>query len=508
MLGPVQQDTAANPFCRMRGALAIGLIVVLAAITTPAGQVYLVSESFQPGETGNFRSSSADMAAGGGFVTFESRASNLGPSDPNGTWDIYVYQVASGEVELVSVGEGGQSGWGPSRAASISDDGRYVAFVSFAPNFAPDDDNDVPDVFVRDRQTQTTERISVHSLGTQASDWSWGPAISGDGAVVAFVSWADNLVDDDTNAVGDVFLHDLVTGQTERISLSSAGLQGNDYSGGKGISVSQDGRYLAFCSLADNLVTDDFNNSWDVFVRDRVAGTTQRISVDSAGVEGNDHSWYPSISADGRYVAFWSSADDLVAGDDNNADDCFVHDRQTGDTERVSLDSAGTQANGPSRYPRISADGALVIFQSAATNLDSDDLNGYDDVFLRDRVAQTTELVSLNSDDEQANNHCARGDVSADGRLVSFETRATNFAVDYNQAEDVFVRLIAEALPCPGDFNGDLFRNVTDFTLFAAAFGSVLGDPNYDPDMDMNGNGTINVTDFTIFVSYFGEPCL
>lgn len=493
--------------CTTAGACLLGILIAPAPAW--ADGVFLVSESYSPGRTGNFLSGRAEISGDGLYVVFESKAYNLITGDTNGTWDVFVYEVSTGELQRVSLTDSGEQGAGASRLPSISDDGRYVAFLSWAYNLVPGDDNSAPDVFVRDLVAETTQRVSVHSAGTQASDWSWGPAISGDGAIVAFTSWADNLVDNDNNAIGDAFVHDLVTGQTARISVDSSGVEGNDYSGGKGLSLSQDGRFVAFCSLADNLVADDDNNSWDVFVRDRLLSTTERVSTDSTGIEGSDHSWYPSISADGRYVAFWSSAGNLVPDDTNDADDVFVHDRQTGVTERVSVDSAGDQGNDHSRYPSISADGLWVAFQSTAADLVVDDTNGVEDIFLHNRTESTTLRVSLNADEEQADGACARGDVSGDGQYVAFETLATNFGFeDYNDAEDVYLRFLGEIQPCPGDFNGDLFRNITDFTLFAEAYPSQVGDPNYDPEMDMNSDGFINLTDFSIFANYYGIPCV
>jgi hypothetical protein len=183
-------------------------------------------------------------------------------------------------------------------------------------------------------------------------------------------------------------------GCTERVSVDSAGNQGNDYSFYPAISA--DGRFVAFGSLADNLVPDDTNGTYDVFVHDRKTGATKRISVDSAGNQGNEGSYDPAISADGRFVAFWSAADNLVPGDTNGTVDVFVHDRKTGTTKRVSVDSAGNQGNSDSYDPAISADGRFVAFSSWANNLVPGDSNGSGDVFVhqvhhrKTRVAETS----------------------------------------------------------------------------------------------------------------------
>jgi Tol biopolymer transport system component len=201
----------------------------------------------------------------------------------------------------------------------------------------------------------TTERVSVDSAGNQGNDHSWAAAISAEGRYVAFLSYASNLVPGDSNGVGDVFVHDRQTGITERVSVDSAGNQGNDHSGYP--SLSADGRYVAFQSSASNLVPGDNNGHCDIFVHDRQTGATERVSVDSAGNEGDYESYDPAISADGRYVAFQSGALNLVPGDTNVEMDIFVHDRQTGITERVRVDSAGNEGNGESQPPAISADG-------------------------------------------------------------------------------------------------------------------------------------------------------
>src|SRR5213078_1257125 len=246
---------------------------------------------------------------------------------------------------------------------------------------------------VRDRQTGMTARVSVDSAGTQGNSSSRAPALSADGRFVAFQSDATNLVVGDTNGKTDVFVHDRQTGPTERVSVASGG--GRLGTGGSGgffafPSLSADGRLVAFQSDATNLVAGDTNGATDLFVHDRQTGTTERVSVASGGRQGNGFSAGPVLSADGRFVAFYSTATNLVAGDTNGATDVFVHDRQTGTTERVSVAPGGTQGNGSSAGPVLSADGGLVAFHSTATNLVAGDANGAYDVFVHDRAVSTT----------------------------------------------------------------------------------------------------------------------
>ncbi len=204
---------------------------------------------------------------------------------------------------------------------------------------------------------------------------------------MAFESNASNLVSGDTNGRPDVFVHDRQTGATERVSMASDGTQGNSDSGSPALST--DGRYVVFRSWATNLVPNDTNNMGDVFVHDRQTGETTLVSVASDGTQANRHSYSRSITFDGRYVVFYSDADNLVPGDTNGTWDVFVHDRQTGTTERVSVASDGTQPNNFSNDPAITDDGRYVAFRSDASNLAPGDTNGYEDIFVKDLWTET-----------------------------------------------------------------------------------------------------------------------
>ena len=173
-------------------------------------------------------------------------------------------------------------------------------------------------------QAGGTVRVAVDSAGAQGNSGSFVPSLSANGRVVAFASGATNLVAGDTNAATDIFVHDLKTGQTVRVAVDSAGGQGNDSSFVP--SLSANGRVVAFASDATTLVTGDTNGNRDVFVHDLTTGQTVRVSVDSAGIEGNGDSFSPSLSANERLVAFDSFATNLVPGDTNGAEDIFVHD--------------------------------------------------------------------------------------------------------------------------------------------------------------------------------------
>jgi Tol biopolymer transport system component len=335
--------------------------------------------------------------------------------------------VGAQVTERVSVGPGSaQSSWGGETVQFgryVSADGRYVGFAG--PAYLVGGTAPSWEVLVRDRQSGTTECVSVDSAGVpRGGDVAEGLAVSGDGRFVVFRSGATDLVPGDTNGVADIFLRDRLNATTERVSIDSSGVEGNGHSSYP--ALTDDGRYIVFCSSASNLVPGDTNGTWDIFVRDRQSGTTERVSLSTGGSEGNGVSNPATISADGRYVAFGSFASNLVSGDTNGRIDAFVHDRQTGVTQRVSVAPDGTQGDGDSSNTVLSADGRLVAFWSAATNLVAGDTNGMWDVFVHDLQTGTTERVSVGPGGVQGNAPSDAPWISDDGRFVSFASGATN----------------------------------------------------------------------------------
>ena len=282
---------------------------------------------------------------------------------------------------------------------------------------------------------QILQRVSVGQGGVSGDQASQHPSISADGRYVAFVSKSSNLVSGDTNGKWDVFVRDRVDGSTERVSTSRSGVEGNYDSGSAdgGAAISADGRFVAFWSRATNLVAGDTNSRCDVFVRDRATGAIERVSVASDGAQATSDSGMdrsPSISADGRFVAFASSAANLVPGDTNNKLDVFVRDRELGTTERVSVASDGAQGNFASDVyggQAISADGRFVLFESDATNLVPGDTNHVTDVFVRDRRTGTTERLSVSTSGVEGNGSSHLGSISPDGGFVAFSSVASNF---------------------------------------------------------------------------------
>jgi Tol biopolymer transport system component len=391
------------------------------------------------GISGNGDSVFPSISADGRWVAFHSLAANLVAGDTNGSWDVFVRDRQSGTTERVSVDSGSVQGSDDSFFPSVSADGRFVAFHSPATNLVPGDTNGMWDVFVRDRQSGTTERVSVESGGAQGNDHSISPSISADGRYVAFVSFATDLVLGDTNFAHDIFVRDRQSGTTQRVSVDSSGAQGDSDSDFP--SISPDSRYVVFRSNATNLVPGDTNGLIDIFVRDRQGGTTERVSVDSSGAESDGSSYSGVISANGRCVTFFSLATNLVTGDTNFAYDAFVRDRSGGTTERVSISSSGGQGDGPSYSNSISADGRYVAFSSSAANLVFADTNGTSDIFVRDRQLGTTVRMSVSSGGAQGSSNSYAPSMSAEGRFAAFYSEATDLVPwDTNGFSDIFVR--------------------------------------------------------------------
>ena len=404
----------------------------------------------------------------------------------------------------VSMATNGAQGNNHSDSPSISADGRFVAFTSYATNLVPDDTNDVQDVFVHDRQTGQTTRVSVASNGAQADKLSTAPSISADGRFVAFMSNATNFAFG-TSGLGDIFVHDRLLGVTELVSIGADVLLNNKGSADPSISgdgryvtfnayvteespgvpgtytwisaiivrdrltmqtsritpiyewkinepywensftpkISANGRYVTFTSALHRVVPNDTNEAEDIFVYDMQTELTTRVSVASGGAQANSDSASPAISSDGQLIAFMSAASNLVTGDTNGIPDIFVHDRGTGETRRVSVAADGTQTSGQaadSRLPSISADGRYVAFQTNAGNLVPVDTNNALDVFLTDLQSGDIRIVSNAFDGTQGDNQSMAASVSADGSLVAFGSSAHNLvADDTNNKRDIFV---------------------------------------------------------------------
>lgn len=420
--------------------------------------------SLPPSRIGGTPSFSRD----GGYVAFESLASNLVPNDTNALRDIFVHDRQTGLTARVSVATGGaESLGGASQNARITPDGRFVVFDSFATNLVPGDTNASSqggggrDIFVHDRNSSTTERVTLNSAGDQGvcnalpagevECNSFSGTISADGRYVAFSSYAQNLASG-VNTFSNVYVRDRQSRTTTRISL---GAQPNNNTNGDslGVMISADGNYVVFQSEASDLVTDnlveDTNGVSDIFVWSRATGKITRVSTGPTGSLANLASSQPSISANGQLVAFSSLASDLATNDNNGQQDIFVKAWQptgTGTIQRVSVDVSGVEGNGESANPFLSPDGILVVFDSLASNLvQGAATNGNRQVFVANRAFNTTggawmKLMSASSAGLDGDQDSRFGAISDDGRFVGFSSFATNlFAGDTNGFGDVFV---------------------------------------------------------------------
>ena len=443
-------------------AALIGAIVTIgigssAALGTTPPSTSRVSVS-SSGAQGDYSSFATGISARGRYVSFSSDATTLVKGDTNGKRDAFVHDRLTGKTTRVSVSSTGAEShcsdpFGCSSAVGITGDGRYVAIVSDASDLVPGDTNEASDVFIHDRRTGETTRVSISDRGLQGSGGIGGAAISRDGRYVAFTSDASNLVAGDTNGAADVFVRDLrEAGRTTRVGVDNHGRQTNRGSYSWYPALSAHGRYIAFTSSASNLVAHDTNSLADVFVRDLRTGSTTRVSVSSRGRQaGGDRSRNgsnaPSISANGRYVAFHSAASNLVRGDTNRAFDIFVHDRKTHQTHRVSVSSRGRQANAESFGPEsISPDGRYVAFGSLASNIVAGDANDTTDVFVYDRRTGGVILASRNTRGEQGNDGSANavGAFSADNAFLAFSSWSSNLVDgDTNGGPDAFVRRLS-----------------------------------------------------------------
>lgn len=398
--------------------------------TIVLSKIMLVSVA-SDGTQANGHSANPSISADGRFVAFESDASNLVPDDVNYNTDVFVHDRLTGLTNRVSntTTPGYQ---GDSINPTISADGRFVAFESQSAWLVPEDTDSYADIFVydlfsgelslisgpvdgmpmeghynepsisgdgryvvfsanlndvymHDRQTNQTSLIPKSPDGMPPNARSRNPVISANGRIVAFESLATNLAPGDPNTNFDIYVRDYQTDQISLLPLIGPEAVGQQYE--LNSSLSADGRYVAFMTNYEKVVSNDANGLWDAFVHDRQTGQSRLVSVASDGTQSNGHSQDPSISADGRYVAFWSSALNLDSLSPlSSRFDVYVHDRGTGETRRISITASGTLGNGFAWHPAISGNGRYVAYESSSTNLVPNDTNGYTDIFVYDRV--------------------------------------------------------------------------------------------------------------------------
>lgn len=433
--------------------LACGLLLAASppALALDVTRQVSLTPSFQ---SGNAWSSRPAITKDGLAVAFLSAAANLVPNDTNGKVDVFVRNMVQGITWRASRPvTGGQANENSDFGLSVAQSG-VVAFGSAATNLVPGGTDGV-NVFVAQAGPGgvfSMQQVSVGPGGAQANGSSFGPRITPDGRFVAFVSYATNLVPNDTNGRPDVFVRDLWNGVTTRESVSSsraepAGLTPDENEDAlfDELDISADGRYVIFSSAENGLAVGDTDGRLDLFWRDRQTGITKRVTVNSLLLPVGIRSIIgATISADGRYVAFGSSAPNLVPGDTNDYSDIFVRDMGAAGypIARISVGPGGVQSNQGSFYPTISAGGRYVAFESNAGNLVAGDVNGWADVFRYDRATGQLKLISLGVLGNQGSNSSFSGDISSDGQHVAFMSDASNIALsDANGTQqDVFLR--------------------------------------------------------------------
>ena len=454
-------------------------------------------------------------------------------------------QTTIDQVERISVGPGGIENNRGSFFSYTSYDNRYVTFHSWASNFGyPEGDHNWLDIFLRDRQADTTIRVTNGYDGSPTNEDSFDAVITNDGRYIVYTSYAWNLVPNDNNRTPwvrdglDVFLYDTVTAKTERVSVTYSGIENNGNSFGTispdgniiyfvsngsgivpnsstggsiniyrrlrnsfnsvelitpsnpnggiiGLSTSYDGRFIVFNSEATNLTPDDTNGKQDVFLYDYQTKQFTLISRPVTGGGSNGLSGQGLISQDGRFVIFRSHASNLVPGDTNNLPDIFVYDRLNGELERVSVNSAGEQANGDNRDPSICEDGRYVSYSSEATNLVTGDNNGVWDVFIHDQETGETFLASVNNSGAQSNARAHRSFLTADCRYITYANDGTNLVPnDTNDARDLFMARIVS----PPDFAASIASLSQSAPGETTTFTAILRNAGAD-----NGTGALVV---------------
>lgn len=350
-------------------------------LTTGAIQV---ASSDDGGEIGNRRSQAPRISADGTKVAFVSTSDNLHPDDVDTTADVYVKDLVTGDLDLASTSDTGvkaNRGITPF-PLSLSADGTRVAFSTDAFNLDAADGDSLPDIFVKDLTTGDITMASTSDAGIKANNRSQLPSLSGDGTKVAFESQATNLDPDDTHTDSDIYVKDLATGN---LILASNGTR----LGGRALSdqtpsLSGDGRFVAFESDADSLDAPGSVTTGNVFVRDLATGAVQLASSSEAGVPGNGRSFDPTISADGARVSMTSEASNLHPGDIDVRRDVYVRDLVSDEMILASVSSTGAKGDEPSDFPDLASDGAHVVFQSAATNFNPVNTNGQTRVYRKE----------------------------------------------------------------------------------------------------------------------------
>lgn len=426
----------------VRSVSAVAALCAAVLVAGPAGGASAPGRTERvsvndDGVPGDRHASGITVTADGRYAAFASPATNLVPGVTNTAFDVYLRDRVAGSIERVSMTADGHESDGSSFLPSLSADGRYVAFASLARNLVQQELAATQNVFVLDRATGELQALTGRWEEDASGVAYWTPTISADGDHVAYYQ---NIPNPPGQCCTErqVFWHDRRTGERKMVSVAADGTPANNLAHFSRISA--DGQHVAFMSSASNL--SDVSGPDDIFVHDVTPGRTELVSVArDGGAHNGVFADQPSISGDGRYVAFTSDATNLVPSTGPGVWDVFVRDRQTGRTERVSVAGDGSEGNDFSSSPAISADGRFVVFVSHANNLVPDDNNDTNDVFIHDRLTGVTEMVSVTPEGHPANHASFAPEISGRGQHVVFGSRATDLVDDGHVEEDqVYLR--------------------------------------------------------------------
>lgn len=419
----------------------LGVVTLLAGSATAGlqrGEAVWVSKGRPARTAPSHYSTLPSVSSNGRYIAFESSNDFLVTGDRNGHPDVFLYDTSSRRLRLISA-RNGVPGDERSQHPSISSDGRFVAFISRARNLVPNDDAPylTYQVYVHDRRRDTIRRVSNNPDGDAANQGCHGVAISARGRHVAFESYASNLARG-TGSASNIYVTDLRTRRIELISRSTRRTGGNDDS--ESPSISGDGRFVVFTSFATDLIARDANG-WreDVFLFDRKTAELSLVSVASSGQQGNQGSWYGEISENGRYVAFASAATNLSRLDADPSPDIYRRDLQRGITRLVSISPQG-RSLGSSDFASISSNGRYVAFQTSATSMPLGADNRFQNIFKVDLKKSRWSLVSANKR-TVANGRSEYPSISGSGAVVAFISNATNLhSRDDDGARDIYAR--------------------------------------------------------------------
>ncbi|MEH3099100.1 cadherin domain-containing protein [Sphingomonas adhaesiva] len=459
-----------------------------------SGLVTVISSNEQ-GKFGNGFSTGAKFSSDGNKVLFLSISSNLSDNDNNKRADTFVKDLRTGGISLVSSGDMGQAGNGDADQAIWSPDGKKVLFSTYASNLVPDDNNSAKDIFIRDLQTGKLTLVTSSSDGVRANGASsdWFLRISEDGSKVIFDSNASTLVAGDENKGWDIFEKDVATGKTVAVSV---GADGNP-AGGRFASISNDGKLVAFQTNA-RLVESDTNNYSDIYVRDLSTGQTHLASSNQMGEVANRGGTNGVISPDGNKVAFISQSANM--GVDNRSSQIFIKDLRGGDVSVVSVSNDGELANSVADIIGFSSDSSKLIFTSAANNIAPGTRTGILSIFVKDLATGQVTLVSGADDGAAATSSVTgRAYLSADNSHIAFMSTARNLVPgDANAVMDVFVRSLPTGATVTGTDGADILvgTKLSD-TLTGGAGADVLrGGAGADRFVFEIGHGVDRIEDF------------